>query len=86
MASFDMLEPMPTTLVAFTSPSNGRTGRAPLLAIPAILTCNLTHIVPLFHPFYAVVPAILHANMGHIVLLAPTFKFTQALYRFSQVK
>ena len=54
---------------------NGRTARASLFAIPAILTYNLTHIVPLFHPFYAVVPAILHANMGHIVLLAPTFKF-----------
>ena len=62
---------------AFKSPftSNGRTSRASLLAIPAILTYNLTHIVPLFHLSCAVVPAILHANMGHIVLLAPTFKF-----------
>ena len=57
---------------AFESPFtlNGRTARASLLAIPAILTYNLTHIMLLFHPFYAVVPAILHANMGHIVLLA----------------
>ena len=72
----------------FESPftSNGRTTRASLFAIPAILTYNLTHIVLLFHPFYAVVPAILHANMGHIVLLAPTFKFAQALYRFPQAK
>ena len=62
---------------AFESPFtlNGRTARASLLAIPAILTCTLTHIMPLFQPFCAVVPAILRANMGYVVLLAPTFKF-----------
>ena len=48
----------------------GRTDRASLYAIPAMLTFNLTHIMLLFHPFCTVVPPILRANMSHIVSLA----------------
>ena len=64
---------------AFESPFtlNGRTARASLLAIPAILTYNLTHIVLLFHPFCAPIWAILsclsrHSNFPSLIPLPPS--------------